>query len=55
MFLKSYERISQAKNSISGSKKATVKDVNIWLKNEKMVISLDLQGAVDGTIYLAGS
>ena len=38
----------------SGSKKVTVKDVNIWHKNEKMVISLDLQGAVNGTIYLAG-
>ena len=39
----------------SGSKKITVKDVNIWHKNNKMVISLELQGSLNGTIYLVGN
>ena len=38
----------------SGSKKVTVKKVELWHKNEGMVIALDLQGAVNGTIYLEG-
>ncbi len=38
----------------SGSKKITVKEVNIWHKNGKMVVALDVLGSVNGTIYLAG-
>lgn len=38
----------------SGSKKVTVKKVAIWHKNEEMVIALDLQGSINGTIYLEG-
>jgi len=38
----------------SGSKKVLVQDVNIWHKNGKMVIALDLSGSVNGTVYLAG-
>lgn len=38
----------------SGSKKVTVKKVAIWHKNEGMVIALDLQGSINGTIYLEG-
>jgi hypothetical protein len=38
----------------SGSKKVKVKNVAIWHKDGKMVIALDLLGAVDGTIYLNG-
>ncbi|MFG6685448.1 DUF4403 family protein [Mariniflexile sp. HNIBRBA6329] len=38
----------------SGSKKVTVKKVDIWHKQGKMVIALDLQGSVNGTIYLEG-
>ena len=38
----------------SGSKKVTVQKVNIWHKNGKMVIALDLLGTVNGTIYLTG-
>jgi len=38
----------------SGSKKVKVQKVNIWHKNEKMVIALDLLGTVNGTIYLTG-
>lgn len=38
----------------SGSKKVKVQNVAIWHKNGKMIIALDLLGAVNGTIYLAG-
>jgi len=38
----------------SGSKKVTVKKVDIWHKESHMVIALDLQGSVNGTIYLEG-
>ena len=38
----------------SGNKKVKVQKVNIWHKNDKMVIALDLLGSVNGTIYLTG-
>ncbi|MGA9637988.1 DUF4403 family protein [Flavobacterium sp.] len=38
----------------SGSKKIKVKEVNIWHKNGKMIIALDVLGSVNGSIYLAG-
>ena len=38
----------------SASKKVTVQSVNLWHKNGKMVIALDLLGSLNGTIYLAG-
>ncbi len=38
----------------SGSKKVTVQKVDIWHKEGKMVIALDVLGSVNGTIYLAG-
>lgn len=38
----------------SGNKKVKVQKVNIWHKNDKMVIALDLLGTVNGTIYLTG-
>jgi len=38
----------------SGTKKITVQKVNIWHKNDKMVIALDVLGSVNGTIYLTG-
>jgi hypothetical protein len=38
----------------TGSKKVKVQNVAIWHKDGKMVIALDLLGAVDGTIYLNG-
>lgn len=38
----------------SGSKKVTVKNVEIWHKDAKMVIALDVLGSVNGTIYLNG-
>ncbi|MCC9072991.1 DUF4403 family protein [Flavobacterium sp. F-65] len=38
----------------SGSKKITVKNVEIWHKEGKMIIALDVLGAVNGTLYLNG-
>ncbi len=38
----------------SGGKKVTVQKVDIWHKNGKMVIALELLGTVNGTIYLTG-
>ncbi len=38
----------------SGTKKVTVKKVDIWHKESNMVIALDLVGSVNGTIYLEG-
>lgn len=38
----------------SGSRKVTVQKVNLWHKNGKMIIALDLTGSLNGTIYLAG-
>jgi hypothetical protein len=38
----------------SGGKKVKVKNVNIWHKDGKMVIALEVLGSVNGTIYLSG-
>lgn len=38
----------------SGSKKVTVQKIDIWHKDDKMVIALDLLGSVNGTVYLTG-
>jgi hypothetical protein len=38
----------------SGSKKVTVNKVDIWHKDNNLVIALDLQGSINGTIYLSG-
>ena len=38
----------------SDSKKVKVQNVNIWHKDGKMIIALDLLGSLNGTIYLSG-
>lgn len=38
----------------SGSKKVKVQKVDIWQKDNKMIIALDLLGSLNGTIYLSG-
>jgi len=38
----------------SGNKKVKVQKVDVWHKNDKMVIALELLGSVNGTIYLMG-
>lgn len=38
----------------SGKRKVTVQKVDLWSKDGKMVIALDLAGSLNGTIYLTG-
>lgn len=38
----------------SGKRKVTVQNVNLWSKDSKMIIALDLTGNINGTIYLSG-
>lgn len=38
----------------SGNKKVKVQKVDIWQKNNKMIIALDMLGSLNGTIYLSG-
>jgi hypothetical protein len=38
----------------SGNKKVTIQKVDIWQKDAKMIIALDMLGTVNGTIYLSG-
>ena len=38
----------------SGSKKVKVLNVDLWQKDSKMIIALQLSGSLNGTIYLAG-
>lgn len=38
----------------SGSKKVTVKNVEIWHKEGKMIVALDLLGSIEGVVYLSG-
>lgn len=37
-----------------GKKKVTIKNLEIWHKDGKLVIALDLSGSVNGTVYLSG-
>ena len=38
----------------SGNKKVMVNKVDLWHKNNKMVIALELLGSINGTVYLTG-
>lgn len=38
----------------SGNRKVAVQKVDLWHKEGKMIIALDLTGSVNGTIYLSG-
>ncbi|UOK42812.1 MULTISPECIES: DUF4403 family protein [Flavobacterium] len=38
----------------SGSRKVTVQKVDLWHKDGKMIVALDMIGSVNGTIYLSG-
>ena len=38
----------------SGSRSVTVQKVDIWQKDTKLIIALDLIGSINGTIYLSG-
>ncbi|RZJ63846.1 MAG: DUF4403 family protein, partial [Flavobacterium sp.] len=38
----------------TGKRKVTVQKVNMWNKDGKMIIALDMTGSINGTIYLSG-
>jgi hypothetical protein len=44
----------QGKEFASGSRKIIVQKVDLWHKDGKMIIALDMKGSIDGTIYLTG-
>lgn len=44
----------QGKEFASGSRKVTVQKVDLWQKDNKMIIALDMTGSINGTIYLTG-
>jgi hypothetical protein len=44
----------QGKEFANGSRKITVNKVDLWHKDGKMIIALDMSGTVEGTIYLSG-
>lgn len=44
----------QGKEFSSGSRKITIQKVDLWLKDGKMIFALNMEGSVDGTLYLSG-
>lgn len=38
-----------------GSKKITVNQVDLWQKNNNLIIALNMSGTINGTIYLSGT
>ena len=44
----------QGKEFASGSRKIVVQKVDLWAKDGRMIISLDMTGSLNGTIYLSG-
>ena len=38
----------------SGKRRVTVQKVNLWHKDGKMIVALDMTGSINGTIYLSG-
>ncbi|WP_371682987.1 DUF4403 family protein [Flavobacterium sp. H122] len=44
----------KGKEFTSGKRKVTIQNVEIWHKNGKMIIALDMLGSLNGRIYLSG-
>ncbi len=44
----------QGKEFTSGSRKIVVQKVDLWAKDGKMIIELDMTGSINGSIYLSG-
>jgi hypothetical protein len=44
----------QGKEFASGNRKIVVQKVDLWAKDGKMIIALDMTGSINGTIYLSG-
>lgn len=45
----------QGKEFASGSRKITIQNVNLWQKDSKMIVELQMTGSLDGSIYLSGT
>lgn len=44
----------QGKEFASGTRKIVVRKVDVWAKDGKMIIELDMTGSINGQIYLSG-
>lgn len=44
----------KGKEFASGKRKITVQQVDLWQKDGKIIIALQMSGSIDGTIYLSG-
>ncbi|MFN8324408.1 DUF4403 family protein [Flavobacterium sp.] len=44
----------KGKEFASGKRKITVQKVDLWQKDGKIIIALEMTGSIDGTIYLSG-
>src|SRR5690606_34887241 len=44
----------QGQEYTSGNRKVKVQKVDLWQKNSKIIVALDLIGSINGTIYLSG-
>ena len=44
----------QGKEFAAGSRKIVVQKVDLWQKDGKIIIALDMTGSINGTIYLSG-
>jgi Domain of unknown function (DUF4403) len=44
----------KGKEFVSGKRKVTIQNVDIWHKKGKMIIALDMIGSLNGKIYLSG-
>ncbi len=44
----------QGKEFASGSRKIVVQKVDLWSKDGKMIIALDMTGSINGSFYLSG-
>ena len=45
----------QGKEFASGSRKITIQNVNLWQKDSKMIVELQMTGSLNGSLYLSGS
>ena len=45
----------QGKEFAAGSRKITIQNVNLWQKDSKMIVELEMTGSVNGSIYLSGT
>ena len=45
----------QGKEFESGSRKITIQNVNLWQKDNKMIVELEMTGSINGSIYLSGT